>query len=190
MTQKLFRTSLLASFSFTLALGASCTVGDGTVDIDPGSGAASKFVKVSNPIAGRYIVVLNAPKDRTARSLVNVASITSLLANNFRAKVDKTWSDAFHGFTAKMSEADAIALSADPRVAFVEQDGIVRLSANQSGATWGLDRIDQASLPLNGNYSTANDGAGVTAYIVDTGINPAHNDFGGRVTSGFTAINC
>ena len=50
--------------------------------------------------------------------------------------------------------------------------------------SWGLDRIDQRNLPLNSSYTYPNTGAGVTAYIIDTGILSAHNDFGGRVGAG------
>jgi serine protease len=58
----------------------------------------------------------------------------------------------------------------------------------QPNATWGLDRIDQRNLPLDSQYTYNYTGSGVRAYIIDTGIYPAHQDFGGRVTAGFTAI--
>jgi hypothetical protein len=59
---------------------------------------------------------------------------------------------------------------------------------SRTAASWGLDRIDQAALPLNGTISTSQNGSGVTAYVIDTGVRPDHADFGGRVTSGFTSI--
>lgn len=58
----------------------------------------------------------------------------------------------------------------------------------QSGATWGLDRIDQRTLPLNGAYEYDSSGIGVTAYVVDTGVFANHDEIGGRVLAGFDGI--
>jgi hypothetical protein len=74
-------------------------------------------------------------------------------------------------------------------VDFVEEDGEVTASATQTGATWGLDRIDQRDLPLNSTYNYFATGTGVKAYIIDTGIRATHTQIAGRVISGFTAIN-
>jgi subtilisin family serine protease len=71
----------------------------------------------------------------------------------------------------------------------VDPDTPVTTSGTQPSPPWVLDRIDQRALPLSASYTYPNDGAGVTAYVVDTGILSTHVDFGGRVRAGYTAIN-
>src|SRR5690606_31756870 len=62
------------------------------------------------------------------------------------------------------------------------------LASPQGQATWGLDRIDQADRPLDGQYHFQATGAGVTAFIVDTGLRADHADLAGRVRPGITTI--
>src|SRR5262249_1620029 len=90
---------------------------------------------------------------------------------------------------AFMTEQQALALSQDDRVAFVEEDSIMEALVTVSNPpSWGLDRIDQTALPLSRSYSYTTTGAGVTAYIIHTGIRITHTQFGGRARVGFDAI--
>ncbi|MEO7836483.1 MAG: S8 family serine peptidase [Acidimicrobiales bacterium] len=95
---------------------------------------------------------------------------------------------ALKGYSTVMDPRLAGALAGDPRVAYLEPDAVVRTVTTQSNATWGLDRIDQRTLPLDTVFSYARTGAGVKAYVIDTGIRASHEDFGGRVSAGFDAL--
>ncbi|PRX49091.1 peptidase inhibitor I9 [Prauserella shujinwangii] len=104
--------------------------------------------------------------------------------------VKRIFTRALPGYAATMSEAQAKRVAADPAVAYVEQNRRMRISADQANPpSWGLDRIDQRDLPLNRNYSYSSSAAGVTAYIIDTGVMTSHSDFGGRAKSGYDFVD-
>jgi subtilisin family serine protease len=130
----------------------------------------------------RYIVVLED-------SVTHPAAVAGEQGRHFGAPVDAVFRHALKGYVASLTAAQAAAVAADARVAYVEADAVVQADTTQTGATWGLDRIDQRNRPLSGTYSYTNTGAGVTAYIIDTGIRFSHSQFGGRATSGFDAVD-
>ncbi|WP_052107836.1 S8 family peptidase [Aerolutibacter daejeonensis] len=154
--------------------------------------SAADLRTVSKPVEGQYIVVLKAQ----AASLVGessraarVASVANDMAAQHRANVVRSYGQVLRGFVARADDAALARLLADPRVEYVEEDGVVQASATQSGATWGIDRTDQRDLPLSTTYTYDTTASTVHAYIVDTGILGSHNDFGGRVSGGYTAIS-
>jgi subtilisin family serine protease len=131
--------------------------------------------------AGRYIVVLND-------SAPDASAVAAQHARTFGADVSFVYRYALKGYAADIPAAGVSGVAADPRVAFVVRDGVMRAVTTQPNATWGLDRIDQPSLPLNTTYTYTNAGAGVKAYIIDTGIRYTHTDFGGRAVAGYDAF--
>jgi subtilisin family serine protease len=104
-------------------------------------------------------------------------------------QVSHVYEHVFAGVAASLPDAAVAALARNPRVEAVDADGVATTQGTQTSPPWGLDRTDQRSLPLSKGYTWQSDGAGVSAYIVDTGIRPDHVDFGGRVRWGATAIS-
>ncbi|NOT86980.1 MAG: S8 family peptidase [Lysobacter sp.] len=143
------------------------------------------------PVPGQYIVVL---KDGTASlagersSAARVSIVANDMATRHRARVKQSFEHALRGFVAEADDAALAGLLADPNVAYVEENGYVSINATQTGATWGIDRIDQRNLPLSGSYTYNTTAAGVHAYIIDTGVLLAHSQFSGRVGNGFDAV--
>ena len=144
-------------------------------------------------IEGQYIVVY---ENQTLRQLARTSSVsraaaTTTLTNTFAQRSgvapERRFSAALQGFSGELSQQAVVDLRNDARVAYVEQDRRVHIVASQSNATWGLDRIDARS-GLDQEYTHNATGQGVTAYIIDTGINTSHSDFEGRASIGFTAF--
>lgn len=142
----------------------------------------------SNPdaIPGQYIVVLSeGAQTDAALSAQNAGNlIQSLNLDPQGVSMKHLYGQAIKGFAAQLSTQNLNTLRSDPRVKYIEQDGIMRADATQTGATWGIDRIDQRNLPLDGSYTYSTTASNVTAYIIDTGIRVTHSEFGGRAVWG------
>lgn len=145
----------------------------------PPDAAAGAPPRAGDVVPGAYIVMLTP-----GASLERVATQHFLPPQALTAR----YSSAFLGFTASMSAATAAALADDPRVQAVEPDRLLTVAGTQMSPPWGLDRVDQRGLPLSGTYDYDTTGAGVSTYIVDTGVRSNHVDFTGRMVAGFTAF--
>ena len=137
----------------------------------------------SKLVPGRYIVVFK-------QSVGNPATEAANVMRGLGGQVIHTYSSALKGFAATLPDAALQSLRNNPNVDYIEQDQTVALNqvSPENSATWGLDRIDQSDRPLNSQYYFNNTGAGVNAFIIDTGIRADHAEFTGRVRAGYTAV--
>jgi subtilisin family serine protease len=134
-------------------------------------------------LSDAYIVVFNDDVKET-----DVDAESDRVCGESGSKKGRSFKHAVKGFTSHLSPAAVEKMRRDPRVKYIEQDQIATMSATQFTAPWGLDRIDQSDNPLSGSYTYASTGSTVDAYIFDTGLKLDHNEFTGRVQSGYNAI--
>ena len=164
----------------TIAALSACGIDSPTAVSD-----APSFATVSgssDAIPDRYII-------RLSDDVPSAAAASAAMMRGLRGDVHFTYETVFKGFAATLPGEALRAIQRNPLVASIEADGVVtKIATTQTGATWGLDRIDAVS-GLDGNYSYGATGAGVDAYILDTGILSSHVDFGGRVLSGYTSVD-
>jgi subtilisin family serine protease len=137
----------------------------------------------SKPIIGQYIGVFKA-------GVGNPAAETDNLMRGRGGRLHHVYANSIKGFAATLPEAALQAIRNNPNVDYIEADHTVSLqqTSPQNQATWGLDRIDQADRPLSGQYTFNSTGAGVTAFIIDTGIRADHVEFAGRMKPGYNTI--
>ena len=148
-------------------------------------------------IPNQYIVVfkddafplgVNSAGETTRQAAKRMAAQTGATVRHF-------YSSGFKGFAAIMSPTAVRQLQANPAVAYIEPDqpvSVIPVAPDisiLSTASWGLDRIDQRTLPLNNLYNSAVTGTGVHAYIIDTGIRATHQEFSGRMGAGYDFID-
>ncbi|MEU0169346.1 S8 family peptidase [Streptomyces iakyrus] len=165
--------ALVASLVSALPAGAAPAAAEGRI----------QYEDAANAVAGSYVVTLKSEKAASAEGRA--------LARKYGADIERTYTKALNGYEVEASESEAKRLAADPAVASVVQNRTFSITGTQpSPPSWGLDRIDQKSLPLNSSYTYPDSaGEGVTAYVIDTGVRITHGDFGGRASYGYDAVD-
>ena len=175
---------LLALAALVPLAGSLTATAAGAVPADQ-AGHRAMIVNVAaepgvQAIPGSYLVQL-----RTGADPRGVAAAV-------QAQPRHVWQAAVNGFAADLNDGQVRALSRHPDVQVIEQDALVTdaLDTTQlNPPSWGIDRVDQRNLPLSASYTYTATGAGVHAYIIDTGIYTAHTNFGGRATFDYNAID-
>jgi aqualysin 1 len=134
-------------------------------------------------IRDRYIVVFK-------RSVRNTDALIDELTRGSGGQIHYRYHTSIKGFCATLPPHALEAIRRNPNVDYIEADGIMSINTiqNVTSQLWGLDRIDQRSLPLSSTYEYLADGTGVRAYIIDTGIRYTHVEFGNRASFGFDAF--
>ncbi|WP_017973184.1 S8 family serine peptidase [Actinopolyspora halophila] len=173
----------------SLCLGATVAASFGVVAALPAQAAEGQIrnADIDAAIEDSYIVAL---EDAAAAGPGGVSTAATDLTQRYGGQVDRTYDVALRGFATSMDESAAKRLAADPGVKYVEQNQRVHaLGTQQDPPSYGLDRIDQRDLPLDGSYTYPNEGSGVTAYVIDTGTRISHNTFEGRASNGYDFVD-
>jgi subtilisin family serine protease len=134
-------------------------------------------------VAGQFIVSLGANTGEE-----DVDRIADELTSKYGGQKQFTYTAAMRGFSLLANDDQAAQIAADPAVEYVAQDIEVTtdaLTLQPNPPSWGIDRIDQRSLPLDAKYFYPNSANSVTAYVIDTGILLSHQEFGGRAVCGW-----
>ncbi|WP_019890240.1 S8 family peptidase [Streptomyces purpureus] len=174
-------TRLVAAISAVAAAGGLTVLGTSFAGAAPAPAEGTIYgADAATAIDGSYIVLLDENADKTK------------LAKEYGGTLSRSYNSAVNGFSATgLSETEAKRLAADPAVAKVVQNKKFHINEVQDNPpSWGLDRVDQAETAGDKKYTYPDGGGeGVTAYVIDTGVNTSHKDFGGRATSGFDAVD-
>ncbi|KAI0839043.1 subtilisin-like protein [Hypoxylon sp. FL0890] len=172
---------------------------------DAANAATSLAAFVSNPhatdvVPNSYIVVYhkNFTDDEIDAHQASIKTIVKKRNLGKRGLTGQLLSTrvrtfAMSGWRAMALESDDLMMSdinSQAMVKYVEANTYVKASGliNQSNAPTGLVRLSHANTNGTGYVFDTSAGEGITAYVVDTGIMVTHEDFQGRATMGFNAV--
>lgn len=163
--------------------------------LDPGTARKIAGASVPPPAAvkaanDRYIVVFKKGVSLRGVRGLTAADVATRIGQAHGATVRRRYQHALEGMAVQVSAAALAGLKADPEVDYVVEDTEIILH----DVTWGKDRVDQRALPLNQIVNSPNQGQGVHAYIIDTGIRATHSEFqggpsGSRIGVGIDLFN-
>ena len=187
-------TRLLSLFAFTVLMVVSCSkeagqtikqkfLLDNALQED-GIAPVYKSSNVQPGLEDSYIIVFNDDVNEN-----EVDGESDKMCGSAKVAKENTYKHALKVFSSRLTPAAIEQMRRNPKVKYIEQNQIATLVATQNGATWGLDRIDQPSLPLSTTFTYNTNGSSVDAYIFDTGIRLTHAEFSGRIGAGYNAIN-
>lgn len=165
-----------------LALGLAACGDQLTAPLEPAGSPALSASRAAEMVRDRYIVVFRG-------DVADAPGLARRLTAAHGGRLHHTYQYTVKGFAATLPPAAVEALRNNPQVEYVHADGLAYPATTQASATWGIDRVDQRDRPLSGGYDYIRTGFGVTAYVVDSGIETANTDFGGRASSGWDGVN-
>ncbi len=177
MSQRIYRT--VSALFCLLAISAQTSL----LFAQPNDQAATHGYPAAKPIPGRYIIIFKphvANAEQESQNMMRIA----------KGKVHQNFRHAIKAIAISIPESALPSIKNNPNVESIEPDQIIQLNqvSPQNQVSWGIDRIDQIDRPLNTQYNFNYTGAGVTAFVIDTGIHTGHSEFAGRVLAGYSGV--